>query len=158
MEFVDLSAHWIWLIAGGVLILLELLTGTTFLLWPGVAAILFAGVVAVASSLSPAFQLVLYAALSLLLTVVGRNYLGVRPGRWTSDRPHLNDRSAQLIGRRVIAAEDFVAGAGAVTVGDTRWNARLDEAQEAAVAAGAALVIKGVDGVQLLVAPAADAS
>lgn len=157
MEFLDgVAAHWVWLIVGSAFLIIELLTGTTFLLWPGFGAILFAGVVYAAGPLSLGAQIASYAAMSVALAVVGRTYLKIRPDQRPSERPELNDRAAQLIGRRVVAAETFTAGSGAVTVGDTRYRARVetpagDGADE--IRAGAVLEIRAVDGALLVVAP-----
>lgn len=150
----DLSAHWWWLAAGLVLVFLELSTGTLFLLWPGVSALIFAAVVAFYPDMSLAAQLTLFAALAVVLTLVGRSYFKLRPITGASDKPLLNRRGAQLVGRRVSAVGPFTNGYGAVRVDDGQWSARLEQGDGAGVSGGSAMVIRAVEGSTLVVAPA----
>ncbi len=153
MEFVtDAEAFWIWLVVGTLLIVLEVATGTLFLLWPGVAALLLAAIAFFASDLSIALQIFLFAALAIGLGAFGRGYLGLKPGGGRSDRPNLNLRSAQLVGRRVTAIEDFENGFGPVSLDDSQWRARLEDA-DAVAAAGDPLKVTAVEGALLVVAP-----
>lgn len=147
----DLAAYWWWLAIGLSLIFLELATGTLFLLWPGVSAILFAGVIALFPDLGLAAQISLYAALAIILTVIGRSYFRMRPSAIESDRPLLNRRGEQLVGRRVEAVGPFSHGYGAVRLDDGQWSARIDAGESDAVAAGDSLVIKSVEGSTLIV-------
>lgn len=151
---IDLSSHWWWLAVGLVLIFLELSTGTLFLLWPGVAALIFAAVVAVYPAMSLALQLTLFAALAVILALIGRSYFKLRPATGLSDRPLLNRRGAQLVGRRVSALGPFTNGYGSVQVDDGQWSARLESGGGEAIAAGAPMVVKELDGATLVVEPA----
>lgn len=150
----DLSSHWWWLAAGLVLIFLELSTGTLFLLWPGVAALIFAAIVTFYPDMSLALQLTLFAALAVALALLGRSYFKLRPATGKSDRPLLNRRGAQLIGRRVSAIGPFTNGYGSVQVDDGQWSARLEGGAGETIAAGAPMVIREIEGSTLVVAPA----
>jgi hypothetical protein len=59
----------------------------------------------------------------------------------------LNERAANMIGARCIAANDFVSGAGEVKINDSIWRATSDDPIEA----GAALIITGAEGMLLKV-------
>lgn len=138
---------WHWWGLAGVLLVLELLTGSTYLLWPTAAAA-FVGLLA----LTPLpfgweMQLLAFAVVTGVLTLLGDKFVAKR--RLRSDKPHLNERADQLAGEKVIAADDFVAGRGRVRHGDTVWAAVLTG--DAAVAKGAVLEIVGLEGATLKV-------
>lgn len=152
-----LDAEWIWLGAGLLLLILELATGSLFLLWPGIAALCVAAIAYLAPGLAVHIQLLIFAAIAVATTYLGRGYFKGRVGAAVSDRPLLNRRGAQLEGRRVWAIAAFDHGEGRVRLGDSQWSARLDS-QDAAggpapVAEGAPLTILRVEGSVLIVAP-----
>lgn len=151
----EISLAMAWIAAGLALLLLEVTTGTLWLLWPGVAALMFAAVAALYPDLPIAAQLVMFAGLAAALTVLGQRYFRGRPAALQSDRPKLNDRSAQMVGRRVTAVGAFQNGRGAVRVDDGQWSARLATDAPEPIADGAALTVDDVDGVVLVVRPAA---
>jgi membrane protein implicated in regulation of membrane protease activity len=131
-----------WLILGGVLLIAEVSTGSTYLLWPAVAA----GVVGALAylGLSEPICVAVFAVLVLVLTYFGRP-LAQRIMK--KGAPVLNDRATNMIGSRCIAANDFVSGVGEVKINDSIWRATCDEPVEA----GAALVIVAADGMVLKV-------
>lgn len=149
------SAVWWWFGVSLALFLLEMATMSLFLMWPALAAAIVGGIVVFVPEMGAAVQVALFAALSVLLTFVGRSAFNARRADQSSDRPNLNRRGAQLIGRRVTALGAFTNGIGAVQVDDGQWRARLDAGSTASVAAGAALVVADVDGATLVVTPAA---
>ncbi len=149
--FVTELQPWHWWSLAGVLLVLELLTGTTYLLWPAVASGLVG--LAVFSPLPMPWeaQLLIFAVATAVLTLFGDKIMRAR--RLFTDKPHLNERVQQLIGEHVVAVADFSAGRGRVKLGDTEWAAKLDS--PAIVAAGAVLVVTGMEGVTLTVKPGA---
>lgn len=108
-----------WLALAAILIGLEMVMPTQYLVWPGIAAIA-TGLTAFVASIDWTVQLTIFAALSIIL-VVASHYMP-RPAAATATT--LNQRTDLIIGRTAIVAEDFQNGEGAVTVGDTRWSAR----------------------------------
>lgn len=143
-----------WLAVGFILLLLEVATGTLWLLWPGLAALAFAAIAAFTPEMPLGLQIVLFAGLAALLTYLGHRYFRGRPTGMTSDRPNLNRRSAQLIGRRVSAIGPFANGYGSVRLDDGQWSARLESGMGDELEEGAPLIIKAVEGARLVVAPA----
>ncbi|MEL6977141.1 MAG: NfeD family protein [Pseudomonadota bacterium] len=153
---VEISPAMAWLAAGLALLLLELLTGSLWLLWPGISALVFAAVAFFAPELGFGVQVLLFALLAGLLTLLGQRYLEDKVRSQSTDRPHLNDRRAQLIGKTVSAIAAFENGYGAVRLADGQWSARLDDDVGAAsVAADDKLTIRDVEGSLLVVAPLA---
>ncbi len=139
---------WHWLGLAAVLLVLELLTGTTYLLWPTVAAAL----VGLTVGLLPVpwqAQLAVFAIVTAVLTLFGDKLVAKRWRRLVSDKPHLNERAAQLTGQRVTAVAAFEAGRGRVRLGDSVWAAVLDAPAE--VAEGGQLEVIAVDGATLKV-------
>jgi membrane protein implicated in regulation of membrane protease activity len=132
-----------WLVLGLILLIAEMASGTTYLLWPAVAA--FA--TALLSWLAPTDWIVeigVFAVLILVLTYFGQPIVK----RWRNENAAtgLNERSTTLIGTRGVVS-NFANGVGSVKVGDTIWRATSDEALEA----GQPVEVASVDGVTLKV-------
>ena len=137
-----------WLALAFVLLIAELVTGTTYILWPAVAA----GITGLASfmpGMSWQGQLALFAVLVLVLTWVGRD-LRAKLYR-TKPAVMLNERAADLVGQCGAAAGAFVNGLGSVRINDSIWRAKSADAIEA----GARVEVLSVEGVTLNVKPAA---
>lgn len=132
-----------WLVFGLALLIAEMATGTTYLLWPAVAAFLTALVSWMAPT-SWSAEFAVFAALVVALTAFGRPLLQ----RWREQggASTLNERSASLIGERgQITA--FENGVGSVKLNDTIWRAASSEQ----LAPGENVEIVAVDGVTLKV-------
>ncbi len=123
----DMFAHWIldvgpyhWLALAALLIGLEMVMPTQYLIWPGIAAAV-TGLVAALVVIGWPGQIAIFGVLSIVL-VVGSHYLP-QAAALTGGAATLNQRTDQMIGRTATVAEDFHNGHGSVTVGDTRWSA-----------------------------------
>jgi hypothetical protein len=132
-----------WLIIGLALLIAEMATGTTYLLWPAVAAFATALVAWVAPTDWVA-EMIVFAALVVALTAFGRPLVQ----RWRSEgaASGLNERAAALIGAQAVVTE-FANGVGAVRVRDTVWRAVSDEPLDP----GQAAIIVSVSGTTLTV-------
>ena len=137
-----------WGLLGLSLVGLELITGTTYILWPAAAALILA-VLTFFLPLSWEVQFVLFFILSIVLLVAGHRYL--RPLMKSGEPTEVNDPGQTMMGRRVTAFTDFENGHGRVTVGDTQWSASTDSGDPKT---GDALVITSVAGTTLIVEPA----
>jgi inner membrane protein len=114
-----------WLALAALLIGIEMVMPTQYLIWPGIAAIV-TGLVAFIVALGWPGQFAIFAVLSIVL-VVGSHYM---PKRVASVVSGLNQRTDQIVGRTAIVVEDFRNGQGAVTVGDTRWSAQSTDGSD----------------------------
>ena len=134
-----------WLALGLVLLIAELSTGTTYLLWPAVAAWV-TGLVLMFVPLPLPAQLTIFAAVTLVTTLTGRTYLKGRllgaPGDDT-----MNDRARQLVGAMGIAAGVFENGVGRVKLGDSEWRGLSADA----IGAGDMVRVIAVEGATLTV-------
>lgn len=115
-----------WLALAAVLIGIEMIMPTQYLIWPGIAAAAV-GLMAFAFDVDWTVQLGVFAVLSVGLVMVSHYYL---PQPAKSDRSTLNQRTDQLVGRIATVAEDFFHGQGAVTLGDTRWSAEASDGSD----------------------------
>ncbi|MBW0144972.1 NfeD family protein [Sphingomicrobium clamense] len=143
-EFADLDAGTWWLIAGVLLLALELLAPGVFLVFIGAAA-LATGAFTLMFDLGLAAQLGLFALYTAVSVYIGKK-IYARPVHDESDGL-LNERAAQLVGRKVTVVRAIGDGEGRVKVGDSEWNARGDFTAEA----GEKVVISGIQGNCLIV-------
>ena len=132
--------HWLWLVAGLLLLTGELLAPGVYLMWFGLAA-LVTGIAAAVLPIGLATQLVLFAVVAVAAVYRARRMMSDRPIE--TDDPLLNDRSARLVGQIVEVLEPIRDGVGRVRVGDGVWTAQGPD-----VAAGTRMRVSGVrDGV-----------
>ena len=143
-DFLEGLSLW-WWVAGGILLgVVEMMTMSFFLLWPALTALVMAGIVALAPGLSGEVQVAVFAVLSLVLTFVGRGVMA-RWGDGGAPVSAINDRAAQLVGRRARVLE--VDGAEArVEVDGIHWRARVSGAVPAA---GEMAEVTGAEGGEL---------
>lgn len=133
-----LEDHWGWLVFAALLGIAEVLMPGVFLIWIAIAAAI-TGLVALTLPISLPFQLLLFAALSLLAVWAGRRWYVDNPV--PSSDPLLNDRSARLIGQSVTVVDAIIAGEGRVKIGDSVWSATGPDTP-----AGTRMRVAGVDG------------
>lgn len=136
--------QWHWFAIAGILLVAELLIGIGYLLWIGTAAAIVGILVLFVPSLSNALQLVIFSVLAVVNAVAWWAYLRRNPLQ--SDRPTLNRRSEQYIGRQFTLDEAIENGRGRVKIGDTYWRIEGPD-----LAAGTQIKVVGVDGVLLKV-------
>ena len=134
-----------WLILGVLLLVLEVVTGTTYILWPAVAA-LIVGIIVFILPLAWEMQFLLFFILSSILLVVGHKV--IRPKMKGGEPSDLNDRARTMVGMRVKAIADFDTGMGRVQVGDTQWRASIVDGNPVS---GAELRVISVKGTTLQV-------
>lgn len=143
-EWLDtISTHWFWLSLGLILGVAEMVAPGFFLMWLGLAA-LIVGILDYFLPITLAYQVAMFATLSVLTVFAGKKFLQKNPIE--SDDANLNDRGARMIGEIVTVVEPIANGHGRVKVGDSVWNARGMDA-----AMGASLRVIGSDGAVLLV-------
>lgn len=131
---------WHWLILGFALIALEVVVPGTFLMWPGIAAVL-TGVLAYAA---PALPWQAYAAVFAVLTVLcalaGRR-LYARLHQPVDAEPALNRRAQGYVGSEHTLASPILDGQGRLKLGDGTWKVVGPD-----LPTGARIRIVGVDG------------
>ncbi|NNC38631.1 MAG: NfeD family protein [Acidimicrobiales bacterium] len=139
------GTRWLFLFFG--LLIIEVLTGTTYILWPALAAV----IVALCAFILPigwSMQLVLFFILSAVFLYLGHTKL--KPMMKGGEPSDLNDRARSMQGMRVKAIADFDTGRGRVQVGDTQWRASMETGD---AKAGQELRVVTVKGTTLVVEP-----
>ena len=136
-----------WDVAGwGALALLlmaaETLVPGAFLLWMGFAAAAVFLIVLFSPPLALLFQVVIFVVLSFISIAIYQKFFRKRARQ--SDRPLLNRRAQQHVGRVLPLEQGIVAGRGRVKIGDAFWVVEGPD-----LAAGTSVRIVGTDGVNL---------
>lgn len=144
MELLQSLNAWHWAIGGLVLLALEVILPGVLFLWLGLAAMLVAAALAIAPDIGWQAQWIAFGIASLVLTVLWHSVLKRRPSR--TDRPVLNRRAEQYIGRVFTLTEPIKHGRGKVRVDDTMWKISGPNSK-----AGDAVRVTGVDGSTLRV-------
>ena len=129
-----------------ILLVGEMLAPGVFLLWMGIAAGITGVVVLVVPDMDWRYQFLLFAVLAVISVIAARLYLRRRPIE--SDRPELNRRGRQYVGRTFTLAEPVENGRGKLHVDDTMWRISGPD-----LPAGQQVEVVDVDGVLLRVAP-----
>ena len=143
-EWLDtVSTHWFWLSLGLVLGVAEMVAPGFFLMWLGLAA-LIVGILDYFLPITLAYQVAMFATLSVVTVFAGKKFLQDNPIE--TEDADLNNRGARLTGEIVTVAEAIVNGHGRVKVGDSVWSARGVDAE-----LGARVKVIGADGAVLLV-------
>ena len=147
--FLETMPFWYWWVLAITLLIVEISTGTTYVLWPAVAAALV-GVVCI-FQLDGAWeiQLALFAGLTLFLTIFATPYAKRWLHNTKTDHEMLNQRGAQKIGKRATVVTEFANGKGKVTYGDTQWLAESESGQDFEI--GAKVEITDVRGTLMIV-------
>ena len=124
--FYSLYPFWTWIAVAAALLALEISTGSGYLLWPAVAAAAV-GVLSLVVRLGLPIEAVIFAALTIGLTVLARVYWPPRPQpQRPAPNQDLNERGAGLVGRYGETVGAFSAGQGRVFVDGAEWTAELD--------------------------------
>lgn len=138
---------WVWFVAAGILLLLELLSPGVFFLWLGIAAAL-TGIADNMQNLPWEGELLLFALLSVVSVFIGRKvYKG--PAMEPEDNPFLNRRQFGYVGRSFTLKQPIADGRGKLTIEDTVWDIEGPD-----LPAGSKVKVTGVKDMSLLVAPA----
>ena len=137
---------WVWLIIAAALFTLDVLAPGFFMLWFGVAA-MAVGLLVFAVPLDVTWQIVAFCAASLISLMIARLLWGGKRSE-LSDKPLLNERARQLVGRTFVLATAIRGGRGRITAGDGLWSVRGPDLPE-----GVLVRVTGADGTELVVEP-----
>jgi membrane protein implicated in regulation of membrane protease activity len=139
-----MTKFWHWWIFGALLLILEVMAPGAFFLWIGVSAGVTGLALLVFPSMGWEYQFLIFALFSIVSIVAWRRYLKSRPIE--TDKPALNRRGEQYIGRTLTLAEPIVNGMGKVRLADTTWKIEGVDMPE-----GTKVTVTGVDGTILKV-------
>src|SRR5712675_3269580 len=107
---------WDWFIAGGVLLVLEVLAPGVFMLWLGLAALLV-GTISLVVDWPWQAQFVAFAVFAIAAIPIWRRL--ARQVGTPSDQPFLNRRADAYVGRVFTLEKPIVDGSGTIGIDDT---------------------------------------
>lgn len=138
---------WHWLTLGLVLLILEALGTGGFLLGAALSAFVLGILMQFFPEIYWHQQLVVFSVLASVLSVLYWKYF--KKFNETTDEPLLNNKVAQMVGKKLRLQNALVSGQGKIQIGDTFWKLQaetdLDEATD--------VVVVGYEGTTLIVEP-----
>jgi membrane protein implicated in regulation of membrane protease activity len=144
MDFIATLGPWKWIILGAILLGLELAAPGAFMMWLGLSAILVGVLSFLWSDLSWQWQGVAFAVFAVASIPLWRRFAhNVEPAE---ERPFLNRRTEEMVGKTFTLDKPIVDGAGTIRVGDTVWRVSGPDC-----GAGSRVRIARVDGANLVV-------
>jgi inner membrane protein len=137
---------YLWWSVGGLLLLAEMLVPGASLLWLGLAALAMGALMIFLPDLPPLTQALVFGAFAA--ASVGLYLKFFRSREPKTDRPLLNKRAAQLIGREFELSEEIEMGRAKLKIGDALWTVEGPD-----LPAGTKVKIVSTDGLVLKVLP-----
>ena len=135
---------WHWWSLGAILLIVELLAPGMFFLWMGESAFVVGAILWLFPGMDEEYQVMLFSVLSVISILAARRFLKRRPIE--SDRPFLNQRTAQYVGRVFTLEEAIINGRGKIRVDDSTWRVEGEDCP-----AGAKVRVVDAEGVILKV-------
>lgn len=143
-DFYVAQPFWIWLAVGVLLLAVEAMFSTEWLLWPAVSAGVVAVMTAAGVRLGLPGEIAVFALLTVAATLLSRRLIA----KANPEGPDINDRDSRLIGQRARVVEAFIEGRGRVFVSGAEWAAEIEGE---APREGQDVTVKRVDGSRLTV-------
>jgi len=143
MDFSSLT-HWHWWVLAVALIVLEVFAPGAVFIWMGVAAAVVGVILLIAPDMGWEYQFMVFSILSVVSIAAWKVYQRKHPTE--TDRPTLNRRGEQYVGRIFTLDEPIVNGLGKIRVDDSTWKI-----EGADCAVGTQVKVTGVEGTVLMV-------
>lgn len=144
-ELFSEMTFWHWFIAGGLLLIVEMLVPSTLFLWPGVAALIVGVAKLAVPALTWPVAVAVWAILSVITVVGWTKYRKANPAPVTDNG--LNQRGQQYVGQVYVLTKPLENGKGEIKAGDTVWAVAGTDT----LPAGTNVRVAGVDGARLKV-------
>jgi len=143
--FTGLS-FWTWLIAGVLLMVVELFLPGVFIVWIGLASVISGILFCIFSDLSLSYQLLVFAILSIICVIFGWYIYGqILKKSSKKEYSSLNNGAEAFIGNEYTLIEDVVNGRSKARVGDSVWIVHAPDGLKA----GDKIIVGKVDGIVL---------
>ena len=145
IDYLASNGPWAWLVAGMIMLALELVLPGGFLLWMGIAGII-TGLVSLLQPMGWALEWLIFGVLSLVSITLWVRWSRGRAVK--TDKPLLNQRADQVIGQELVLRQAIEQGFGRVIVGDSVWRVSGPD-----LPVGSHVRVVGHDGALLRVEP-----
>ncbi|WP_240230668.1 NfeD family protein [Devosia lacusdianchii] len=119
IDFIAANGPWSWIVAGLVLLALELVVPGGFMLWMGIAGII-TGLITLFQPIGWPMQWLIFGVLSLVAIAIWVRWNRSRPA--PTDRPYLNRRADTYVGQEAVLEQAITQGFGRIVLGDTVWR------------------------------------
>lgn len=130
ISLIQALGPWTWVAVGLLILGVEIMMPSTFLLWPGLSALVVGLITLILGTDSAIWpwqaQVLVFLILSVVIAIVGKRIMKNKDYN-KSENPNLNERGAQLIGQTAILADPIANGMGRVKIGDTTWRVKGDD-------------------------------
>jgi len=143
MDFSSLT-HWHWWVLAIALIVLEVFAPGAVFIWMGAAAAVVGVILLVAPDMGWEYQFMVFSILSVVSIATWKVYQRKHPTE--TDRPTLNRRGEQYVGRIFTLDVPIVNGLGKIRVDDSTWKI-----EGADCPVGTQVKVTGVEGTVLMV-------
>lgn len=148
-DFVSIEPGWAWLIIAVILFALDVLAPGFYMVWFALAAAAV-GILVFAVPMDTEWQILAFCAACIVSLIIGRALWSGRRAD-VSDKPLLNQRAQQLIGRTFVLATPIQGGQGRIKAGDGLWSVRGPNMPEGSMvrvtdADGTVLIVEAADG------------
>ncbi|MDJ0608768.1 MAG: NfeD family protein [Kiloniellales bacterium] len=138
--FFEEIQFWHWWIAALLFVLAEVFAPGAVLVWLGAASAVVGLILLVFPETSWQMQFLIWGVLSVTSVVLSRHYLRKHPIE--TDRPTLNRRGEQYLGRQFTLDEPVINGLGKIRVDDSTWKIE----SETDMPAGTRITVVGIEG------------
>lgn len=149
ISLIQALGPWTWVAVGLLILGIEIMVPSTFLLWPGLSALVVGLITLIIGNEAAIWpwqaQVLVFLILSVMIAVIGKRIMKNKDYN-KSENPNLNERGAQLIGQTAILADPIANGMGRIKIGDTTWRVKGDDAK-----AGAKVTVVDYDAGTLIV-------
>jgi len=143
MDFSSLT-HWHWWVLAVALIVLEVFAPGAVFIWMGAAAAVVGVILLIAPDIGWEYQFMVFSILSVVSIATWKVYQRKHPTE--TDRPTLNRRGEQYVGRTFTLDVPIVNGLGKIRVDDSTWKI-----EGADCSVGTQVKVTGVEGTVLMV-------
>ncbi len=115
--------YWHWLILGGIFLIIEVTSLTTFFLFFSISAFIMAAITGFWPNLDLPWQMFIAAILALISCI--SFYQVYKRRRKNTSENDVNDRLKQYVGLKVTLIEDAQNGISKTKIGDTLWRIEI---------------------------------
>ena len=136
--------YWHWWILAVALLVLEVFAPGAFFMWMGVGAGIVGVILLIAPDMGWEYQFMVFAIFSVVSIASWRLFIRKHPTE--TDKPKLNRRGEQYVGRVFTLSEPIVNGMGKIRVDDSTWKVMGEDCN-----AGTKIKVVNVDGTVLKV-------
>ena len=121
--------YWHWLILAAVLLIIEMITFTSFFLFFAIATSIVAVVTFFIPQLVLNMQLLVFGVLSVFAVILAYRVFRVKKQQ-KYEGLDVNDHMGRYIGQQVILVEDAHEGVAKAKIGDTMWRVIIQDAKK----------------------------